>query len=59
MSEINAAPIVWAARPGQPDPDYGKVVDGLSCCIIADREVFCPDDCRTRTIRTGGAARPS
>ena len=45
MSSENTAPIVWAAGPGQQDPDYGKVVDGLNCCIYADRTVYCPDDC--------------
>ena len=53
MSAENAAPIVWAARPGQPDPDYGKVVDGLNCCIISDREVFCPDDCPYQDDKDG------
>ena len=53
MSSDNAAPIVWAAWPGQPDPDYGKVVDGLNCCIISDSEVFCPDDCPYQDDKDG------
>lgn len=53
VSAENAAPIVWAMRPGQPDPDYGKVVDGLNCCIISDREVFCPDDCPYQDDKDG------
>ena len=53
MASDNSAPIVWAARPGQPDPDYGMVVDGLHCCITAERTMFCPDDCLYQDDKDG------